>query len=224
MTKIKATALITIVIILIFLFWGLVKKQSYTNIVDENNYAIGMKVAEITDDIATEECLKMEKLLPDSPIILCVQATEDAEHLFYLDRQRVKIQGIYSGDTLNEGDEIYIFSNRWMMAVDTNPSSFERGFVNFMKVGENYLIFGDQIIKINSDDISSVRIDDDYCISAIFCYEDRSNNIVETTGNSTYVNYEEVADNEFFASSEKALTMLENLKKAMLEIFPLKTD
>ena len=54
----------------------------------------------------------------------------------------------------------------------------------------------------------------------VFCYEERQSVIMPTSGDSTYVLYKDVMDNEFFSSLEETLQMMEALKSQMLSLYP----
>ena len=51
----------------------------------------------------------------------------------------------------------------------------------------------------------------------IFSYQEHENNICETGGESTYVKYNQVCENEFFATTQKGMDALVGLKKEMIE-------
>ena len=51
----------------------------------------------------------------------------------------------------------------------------------------------------------------------IFSYQEHENNICETGGESTYVKYNQVCENEFFATTQKGMDALVGLKNEMIE-------
>ena len=54
-------------------------------------------------------------------------------------------------------------------------------------------------------------------LTPIFSYQEHENNICETGGESTYVKYNQVCENEFFATTQKGMDALVGLKKEMIE-------
>ena len=57
-------------------------------------------------------------------------------------------------------------------------------------------------------------------LSCIFGYEDGEMVVVPTGKYGTYVPYNEVIDNEFFATSEEAMKILMDFKHSLLEAYP----
>lgn len=76
------------------------------------------------------------------------------------------------------------------------------------------------MIESEETEILSVKLYDDFYIVPVFCYEKCQNAVILITGDTTYVSYKDVADNEFFVASEGALQMVENLKEQMLQLYP----
>ena len=95
-----------------------------------------------------------------------------------------------------------------------------RGFVNIMDTGVEYLVFLTGEVEDLSGDTQVYQLYDDALIAPVFCYESRSNEIVPTNGETTYVLYAEVKNNEFFGEDETAVEAFEQLKETMLEKYP----
>ena len=210
----------TACVFLALMVFGMVKKQTYTSLTGQENYLTQVQVAELTEDIAEKECASMSQSLPDSAIILRVEVTGGIEHLFQVDRQRAVIREVYAGNGLEIGEEIYIFSRHWQLALDGNPDSIERGFVNIMEVGTEYLVFAEAISDDMETGTLSVKLYDDFYIAPVFCYEEHQNVIMPISGDTTYVSYQDVMDNEFFVTSNEALQIIERLKNRMLSLYP----
>lgn len=199
---------------------GIVKKQTYTDLVNQENYLAQLQVAELTESVAENECAAMSQDLPNSAIILRVEAIGEIEHLFQVDRQKAVIREAYAGNELEKGEEIYIFSEHWQLVLDGNPDSIERGFVNIMDVGTEYLVFAEAVSEDMETDTLIVKLCDDFYIAPVFCYEEHQNVIMPISGDTTYVNYADVMDNEFFVTSEDTLQIIETLKRQMLSLYP----
>lgn len=216
----KLLLFFTVCVFLSVMAFGIVKKQTYTDLVKQENYLAQIQAAELAESIAENECAVMSQSLPNSAIILRVEVTGEIEHLFQVDRQKVVIKEVYAGNELEKGEEIYIFSKHWQLVLDGNPNSIERGFVNIMEVGTEYLVFAEAV----SEDIETgalvVKLYDDFYITPVFCYEEHQNVIMPISGDTTYVSYKDVMDNEFFVTSEEALQIVETLKSQMLSLYP----
>lgn len=216
----KLLLFFTICVFLAMMAFGIVKKQTYTDLVKQENYLAQIQVAELTESIAEKECAAMYQTLPDSAIILRVEVAGEIEHLFQVDRQKAVIQNVYAGNKLEKGEEIYIFSEHWQLALDGNPDSIERGFVNIMEVGMEYLVFAEDASEDIETGIPSVKLNDNFYITPVFCYEEHQNAIIPISGDTTYISYKDVMDNEFFVASEETLQMIETLKNQMLSLYP----
>ena len=216
----KLLLFFTICVFLAIMAFGIVKKQTYTDLVKQDNYLAQVQVAELAESIAENECVVMCQRLPDAAIILRVEVTGEIEHLFQVDRQKAVIRKVYAGNELEKGEEIYIFSEHWQLALDGNPDSIERGFVNIMEIGTEYLVFAEEVCEDLGTGILSVKLYDDFYITPVFSYEEHQNVIMPVSGDTTYVSYIDVMDNEFFVSSEEALWMVEELKSQMLSLYP----
>lgn len=213
-------AFFTVCVFLAAMAFGIAKKQTYTDLTKQENYLEQLQVAELTENIAERQCFVMQQSLPNAPIILRIKATGEIEHLFQVDRQKAVIQKVYAGNGLEEEQEIYVFSDHWQLVLDENTDSLERGFVNIMETGTEYLIFAEELVEGERTDILSVKLYDDFYIAPVFCYKDCQNVVMPVMGDTVYVSYKDVADNEFFVASEEALQMVENLKEQMLQLYP----
>lgn len=206
-------------VILAAAVFGIVKKQSYTNLTEQENYMEQLQVAEIPEKPAISSCSEMAEKLPDAPIILRVRAEEEIEHLFQTGRQKVHIQEVYAGEDLKAGEEIYLFSGHWCLSLTGEPDSVERGFVNVMEVGTEYLVFAAGQVQGLDTAVPVIELYDDFLIAPVFCYEDRDNVIVPAGEESTYVPYRDVKNNEFFAETGAALQAWEELKGKMISAY-----
>lgn len=211
---------LTILAVLAVMIFGIIKKQTYTDLTKQEDYLTQLYVAELSERLTEDQCADMKQRLPGAAIIIRVEVTGEIEHLFKVDRQKAVIREIYAGSGLEQDEEIYIFSDGWSLALGGNLHSLERGFVNIMDVGTEYLIFAEAVVESPLTDVLSVKTYDDFFVVPIFCYEDHQNKIIPVTGIPTYVPYQEVMGNEFFAATERALQMFEELKAQMLQLYP----
>lgn len=218
----KLLAVLTVCVFLAVMAFGIVKRQTYTDLVGQENYLAQIQVAELTEDIAEQACAAMSQSLPEAAVILRVEVTGEIEHLFQADRQQAVIREVYTDreKKLEAGEEITLVSRHWQLVIDGSPNSIERGFVNIMEVGAEYLVFAEAVSEDMETGSLSVKLYDDFVITPVFCYEARQSIIVPVSGVSTYVPYQDVMNNEFFAASEEALGSMEALKEQMLSLYP----
>ena len=218
----KILHMITLAILISSGILGFIKKQSYTDLRTQDNYLEQLKVAVMSEDLAVNVCQKMADSLPDCPIILRVTAISDVEHLFWSGRQKVRIEHIYRGTELDEGEEIYIGGEMWNLRLwDKSKQSVGCGFVNYLKQGTEYLIFSTGRIE-GMDGINPVYIlYDESILTPVFSYDTIKNVPIAIQNSSDKsVTYGQAKSNEFFGETDLAIESWENLKADMLDKFP----
>ena len=179
-----------------------------------------MMVAEIPESIAIEDCNSMLEALPQVKFILSVTPTAPYEQLFGIGQQKVVVQEVYSGKDVEIGQEIYIMSQRWNLCLYDGENSIERGFVNVLKPDMDYLVFCSETVDSSQLNGKVFRLYENSHIAPVFCFKDIENQIIVPSGESTYVPYIYVKNNEFFASTENAASAWKNLKTEMFKLFP----
>lgn len=219
--KNKFFLLIIVVAFLGALVFGLVSRTSYTNLTEEENYLDHMKVAEIPENICVSTCESLQQTLPNAPVILRVTPVDDLEHHFGVSQQKVVIKQVFAGGNIDIGDEIFVTSYRWRVIINERINALERGFVNILQNNSDYLVFLSNYAGLVSDDVPVYYLYGESYISPIFCYDDIPNVIVNPLGESTYVPYKQVMNNEFFATTETSLKVWYNLKQEILNAFPI---
>ena len=219
--KMKRFAAIMAGLFVIAAVFGAIFRFSYTNVSQREGYPDQLHVGLIPEAICVRTCQELEGMLPSAPVILRVTPVSETEHLFSLGQQRVAVQQVFAGDTLAPGDEIYLTAYRWAINTDNAIPTLERGFVNLLKVGSDYLVFAQTCDGLLYEDTPVYRLCDETVIIPVFCYEDIPNHIVPISENSsTYVPYSQVSGNEFFTDSETGLQSWLQLKAAMLQAYP----
>ena len=200
--------------------WGISAKESYTDWPSEENYLDSFDVAEMLETTCVRSCESMRENLDDSPIIAQVTCTGDVEHLFYASQQPVTVSKVFKGENLSEGDEIYLTSSSWCLLVENNFHAIERGYVNIMKSGAEYLVFVTEQVG-ESNDVPVYSLNSVSIVAPVFCYEDSQNVILPVPSGNTYVPYKEVQDNEFFVTSQESLDMILALKDEFIRKYPM---
>ena len=98
------------------------------------------------------------------------------------------------------GEEYYLFSRSWSVSLNGYIDTLERGFVNILKAGEEYLIFASEVLQDLNEDLPAIKLYDEYLINPVFCYEECENVVAPLLGDTLAVSYKDVKDNEFFSA------------------------
>lgn len=205
--------------------FGMSKRGTYTDIRAQENYMDSLPVAELPEAMAEGVCEQMLERLPDAPIILRVLITGEIEHFAGVGRQKARILQIYAGDGLSVGvgQEIYLYAQSWHLSLSAEEDfvdSVERGFINVLQTGEEYLAFARQEAPALERGVPVIEVWDDFAVVPVFSYKRHENKVAPVSEENTYVPYTAVKGNEFFATSEKAIKSLEAVKSALLEKYP----
>ena len=76
------------------MIFGIVKRETYIDVLKQENYLDQLLVAEIHEQFAEAQCSNMLQNLPQVPIILRVEAVGEIEHLFHVSRQKIIIREV----------------------------------------------------------------------------------------------------------------------------------
>ena len=213
--KCRFCAAVTVLLVFGFGIFGRGKLATYTNITVDPNFINDFSVAEIPTSFAIQDCEILKKILPESPIILKVTPVNTPEFFFKGWQQKVRIEHVFSGEGLARGSEIYITYDRWKAYVARKE--MDLSFVNFMKDGADYLIFLSESIGYTKDGTEVFQLPQNHVIVPVFSYTAHDNVIYPVSEESTYVPYEAVSDNEFFAVDTEGLDAFLELKNFLLE-------
>lgn len=205
-----------------FGIFGGINHQSYTDVTSQPGYLSQFAVAEMSEERCVNTCPELEAALPEAPLILRATPVSELVPEFGIFRFRFRVEAVYQGDAVAAGEEIWIASESWGIVIEqTGGRYMECGFVNVPQQGREYLIFLSDRVEEGRDGL--VYFIQGSSLAAqipIFCYDDIPNTFITPDGVSTYVSYSEVADNEFFATSQAGLDAMAELKEAMLERYP----
>ncbi|MGN0335465.1 MAG: hypothetical protein ACI4DV_07385 [Lachnospiraceae bacterium] len=217
MVKHKWILASTVVILLVAFGFGYSQRKTYTDISKDKAYLDTIYVAQIPEDYAITTTEMLAEELPLAPVIIKVVVLGEVEHLARASRQLVKVQNVYKGEDVKKEQEIYITCDRWSLSLYAEPHSIERGFVNIMEVGEEYLLFVDGQADGLGEEIPIFKLYGESVVAPVFSYRTHTNKISSMGKESTYVLYNQVSDNEFFAATPEAMNAFLELKKIMLE-------
>ena len=109
--KMRILTAVTMVILIGAAAFGLVKRQTYTDLCREENYLDGLYVAEAISPLTENSCSDLEQELPGVPYILRVSPAGEFENLFATSRQKVRVEEVYAGNGLS-GELLLSFSLR----------------------------------------------------------------------------------------------------------------
>ena len=212
--------LVTVLIIGAAAAFGVSKRATYTDLTAQEGYLNQLQVAELTKEPAGYACEAMREALPESPVIAKVKVTGGYEPLFGAGRQKAQVVTVYAGQELTAGQELYVCSEAWVISLYGEPKALERNFENIMRTGEEYLIFGSEVLEDFSGDLPAIKLNEVRFISPVFAYKDFEHVILPIGESHTYVPYFGVKDNEFFPQSPETLALWQELKADMLAAYP----
>ena len=204
-------------------------RTTLTDYTEEGNWE-EYQVAPMPEAAGLDKVRVMREYLPQSPYILRVEVLGDLELTNGIGQQKVKVAQVYAGDGLETGQEFYLYDYAWNVGFFERYKSLERGYVNVLEVGREYLVFLNGKIDTLVSPVpvyrcmEGVRLSDDNWIdfmSPIFCYDQMENVLVVYTGDwETGVTYTQGRDNEFFGETEKLIEAWEQMKEEFLQMYP----
>jgi hypothetical protein len=207
----------TVLLICGFGIFGRIKLATYTDITSDPSFVNEFSVAEIPTSIAITDCQALKEILPEAPIILKVTPIGTPEFFFQGWQQKVHIEQIFSGKGLKSDSDIYIFADSWNSYVV--EKQMDLSFVNFMKDGEEYLIFSSGSIGYTKEGIEVFQLQKNQFIAPVFAYKNHNNAIYPVSGESTYVPYKAVSGNEFFAVDSEGLDAFLEIKDFFIQMY-----
>ncbi|MFP3156346.1 hypothetical protein LQZ18_18360 [Lachnospiraceae bacterium ZAX-1] len=205
--------------------FGASQKFTYTNITRQSDSMDYFKVAEFPEEFVESVCLDMKEDLAGSNMILRVRGKGERKYSFLGNFiQLVQVEKVYKGDDIKIHDELYLYRTNWQTSFTGDVQSVELGFSNYIREGKEYLVFIEGKVDSYEGEEHVYQLLET-TIAPVFCYEDFENRIIpipEET-ETTYIDYRDVAENEFFAATEKTLDALLQMKAYWLEFFPSDT-
>lgn len=210
---------------------GVLQRNSYTNVEASGEIWNRLEVFPAADSVLDPMLSDMEAVENMSVAILKVTAVEDIDFMAKQTRQKVRVDRVFLnqlGDDICEGDEIFVAcSSNLVFFQDPDPVTGERpdyllcntGFVNFMKVGDEYLVFLESHIENITDEDTEAFFTTNTMMMPVYAYKDAENFVISKWVNeeTRSVPYSEVENNEFFVQSEEAYLKLQYAKHALLE-------
>ena len=121
--------------------YGAINRKTYTDLASSEDFYDQVYVAQLPEDLAQKVCEKELITLPELPIILRVEPTEEIHHTFAADSIKVVVKEVFKGDDVHKGDVILITGDGWATDFGSEPRTMECYFSNIMKPGNEYLVF-----------------------------------------------------------------------------------
>ncbi len=215
--KYRILTVLTVILILGFGILGRIKLATYTNITIDPTFINKFSVAEIPTSIAIKDCQALKEILPKAPIILKVTPIDTPKFFFKGWQQKVRVERVFLGEGLESGKEIYIFADSWKAYVV--EKQMDLSFVNFMESGREYLIFASKSVGYTKNGTEVLQLQKNQFIAPIFSYGEHYNVIYPVSGDSTYVPYDAVSNNEFFAVDTDGLDAFIDLKEFLTQTY-----
>ena len=205
-------------------------RTTLTDYTEEGNWE-EYQVAPMPEAAGLDKVRVMREYLPESPYILRVEVLGDLELTNGIGQQKVKVAQVYAGDGLETGQEFYLYDYAWNVGFFERYKSLERGYVNVMEVGREYLVFVTEEIDTLGSSLPVYRCCGGvvsetgevigFGITPVFCYDHIHNEVAVPTGiGGTALPYAQVKDNEFFGTTPKVVEAWEQLKAEMLQKYP----
>src|SRR5699024_1694420 len=205
--------------IVVAIIVGLIFRQTYTNITEEADFMEEyFSVALYDFDMSPNLVERMRTELPNSQLIVRVKPQGIIDYSFAIIKQYVEVLEVYQGNELEVGDQIGITLNAWGFYFDDMTANLN--FVNFMQDDSEYLLFLEGKVDSPDPNETNTYTFSDLIIPGIFNYQDQDHTVIDVPVDDRYVPYKDVKDNEFFVSSEEALTALLELKHELLQAYP----
>lgn len=202
---------------------GIANKGTYSDEYSSPDFWERAYVAELSEDLSRVSLEHGLDVLPSSGVIVKVRITGPLEVSWHSCVQKADILEVFSDtDGIRVGDTVILTYGRWRVAAKGSEPEphVERGFINVLLQGTEYLVFCSGIATIETDGTPVLSIFDDgqMFVAPVFAYDDIPN-VISTNfyGSYSYVPYADVKDNEFFCRSEAALENLLSLKAEMLK-------
>ena len=200
---------------------GICNRRCYTDYRNNSKLMDTLYVAALPEDLTLLHCNLLAENLNNVPYILQVTISNETEHLFNISQQQVRVDEVYNGEGISGGEDIIIFSDHWNLSLTNEPYSLERGFINQLKVGEKYLVFLSEKIETPQQSFPVYKFYDNAFIVPAFPYVPSENKLAPTTGDTLYVEYKRVKDNDFFGTTSAALAIWEKLRSDLISSYSI---
>lgn len=216
--KIRWTALILGVAVLVAAIIGGVKRQTYTDVASNENPIEAFHVAafqegwgSIMDMITSDEF--MELVRDETNYIVKVKAVSDLQFEFLCTTQVFEVEEVFEGEGLSAGEVITIplgplYFDDW---------SVNMNFKNKNEVGKEYLVYLEKELSVPECENRVFTIPG-MVIEPFFPYEEGTSTPTLDRGLAgIYVEYNEVKDDLYFVQTQEGLDALLTYREHLME-------
>lgn len=195
--------------------YGISKRGTYTNINElerpRESFNVAVFLNERIDNLSSPETWE-QNLMQTAESVVRIEVLESSEFLFKISKQKVLVKEVLYGKTELEGLEITLVPKGGRIYGDTYKT-INMGYCNEMEVGKDYLVYiTERIDTIDKSENAYYILKQD--VYAVFAYEPRESQPLETSGD---VPYSKVSEYEYFAQSQEGLDTLLNLRKYVMK-------
>ncbi len=210
--------LATALVLVAAAIFALMERQTYTNRTASSDFMQSIQVAELPEPLAKSTAQEMREVLPQSPMVVRVEATGQREYLFGIKQQQVRVLEVFQGEDIHAGEAVWLYASHWG-SPDFNDSTMNMGFINDLQAGEEYLVFLSGKMDLMGEKRSIYQLTEVGLVAPAFRYGNCRNTVIPVSGETTYVDYCLVAENEFFGCTEQAIQTLQELKQTILSLY-----
>lgn len=214
--KLRYVISIAIFIVIVSAGVGLYYKAGYRDFNEDtkNQFVVAL----IDQEFLAVQLEFMEEDLDSSNIILAVKCEDYLTYRYSSVTQKASIVSVFKGEGLHVGDKIEIARAYTLIGMDKETFIDGRipmnmGYVNEMTPGKIYLVFLDAQLQTYDKNTVVYKQSEDFLMAPIFCYEKMKNTPQKPNNDySSYVNWETVANNEFFIMSDESSKQIDLFK------------
>ena len=218
--------------------FGLVNRMNYRDFNKEESPLSKFVIGGLGEEYLKRQLDLLEKgdksvgrePITECKTILAVRCEESSRFRNCGITQKVTVLRIFRGDHLETGNVLHLSAPSSMVwYYDEEYPEILRGyfganldFANEMILGKNYLVFLGQRVESFRDEDFWIY----YGATPVtrFCYEDIPNHPaiqIDDPDVGTAIYYRDVADCEFFLTSDEAIEVMEQFKEKMIRAYPL---
>lgn len=197
---------------------GQIEKKSFTDVFKSEELDSEVMTGYIPEEYIDVVFGDLEEIVEEAPIIVKAKAQKSFEYYGREGRQLVLIEEVFRGNGLEQGDEIYVYSNKIKFIDSGIFYSIGMWNTSFMEVEGEYLIFllGEVPLPNSKDKIYQLY-DEKINIMPIFSYEDLDNGLVEVNDKYGCIQFSETKGREIFTNSKVVMSTYLDIKHQLLK-------
>lgn len=203
----KKYFMISIIIFFPLVIIGCMVRGTFVNANDLSYYTVATADVQILDILERN----IDDIEERSEYIMKVRCKSSSQFVFKKTYQEVEVLKVFRGDSdVKKGDKINI--SPASSCIFTDDGSINMGFINEMRIEEEYLVFLDEP-KSSIELGISIYPTVEFIMTMIFAYDDIETSIAQ----KGYVPYTDVKAYEIFADSQSVIDKFLKIKENLLE-------